>query len=123
MHRAPVIFWSTVLIIIGLAVFFYKWVQLDFPLVADKKTEAWTVQARLSFDANRRNIKATLNIPNVTPGYTQLDEYYISGKFGLNTNSDGDNKTAYWAIRKAQGRQTLYRAFKEPRVIYRIAEI
>lgn len=108
MHKAPVVFWSIVFIAIGLAVFFHKSIQLDFPLTADKETEVWTVQARLSFDANKRNIKATLDIPNVTPGYSQLEEYYISGKFGLNIKKNSDNKTANWAIRTAKGRQTLY---------------
>lgn len=108
MHKAPVIFWSIVFIIIGIAIFLHKSIQLNFPLSADQETEAWTVQARLSFDANRRNIKATLDIPDITPGYTQLEEYYISGKFGLNTHNHNDNKTANWAIRHAVGRQTLY---------------
>lgn len=108
MHKAPVIFWSVVFIVIGLAIFLHKNLQLDFPLTADKETEAWTIQAKLSFDADRRNIKAMLDIPNISPGYTKLDEYFISGKFGLNTKSSNDNKTANWAIRIAEGRQTLY---------------
>ncbi len=108
MHKAPVVFWSIVFIVIGLAIFLHKSIQLDFPLSADKETEVWTVQARLSFDANKRNIKATLDIPDTTPGYSQLEEYFISGKFGLNVKNNNDSKTANWAIRKAQGRQTLY---------------
>lgn len=108
MHRTPVIFWSVLFVVIGMAIFLHKTIQLDYPLAADKETEAWTVQARLSFDANKRNIKAMLYIPDVTPGYSKLEEYYISGKFGLNAKKSGDNKTANWAIRKAEGEQTLY---------------
>lgn len=108
MHRTPVIFWSAFFIFVGLAVFLHKTIQLDFPLSADQKTEAWTVQARLSFEANKRNVKAMLYIPDHTPGLSKLEEYFISGKFGLNTSESGDNKTANWAIRKAQGTQTLY---------------
>lgn len=108
MHKTPVVFWSIVLIAIGLSILLHKSIQLDFPLSSDKETEAWTIQARLAFDANKRNIKATLDIPDVTPGYTQLEEYFISGKFGLNVKNNDDNKTANWAIRKAEGNQTLY---------------
>ncbi|MDW3096236.1 MAG: inactive transglutaminase family protein [Gammaproteobacteria bacterium] len=108
MHRTPVIFWSVLFVVIGLAIFLHKSIQLDFPLSADKETEAWTVQARLSFEANKRNVKAMLYIPHVTPGYSKLEEYYISGNFGLNAKKSDDNKTANWAIRKAEGEQTLY---------------
>ncbi len=108
MYKAPVVFWSIVFITIGLAIFSYKSIQLGFPLAADRHTEAWTLQACLSFDANQRNIKAALDIPDITPGYTQLEEYFISGKFGLNVKDNQDNKTASWAIRNASGRQTLY---------------
>ena len=108
MHKAPVVFWSTVFIVIGLAIFLHKSIQLNFPLTADKDTEAWTIQARLSFDASKRNIKASLDIPSHTPGYSQLEEYFISGKFGLNVKLSNDNKTANWAIRHGDGQQTLY---------------
>ena len=108
MHRTPVIFWSVLFVAIGLAIFLHKSVQLDFPLSAEKETEVWTVQARLNFDANKRNVKAMLYIPHITPGYSKLEEYYISGKFGLNAKKSDDNKTANWAIRKAEGEQTLY---------------
>tara|TARA_R110002096_G_scaffold93181_2_gene210259 strand:- start:701 stop:2182 length:1482 start_codon:yes stop_codon:yes gene_type:complete len=91
-----------------MAIFLHKSIQLDFPLVPDKETEAWTVQARLSFDANKRNVKAMLYIPSLTPGYSKLEEYFISGKYGLNVKQSDDNKTANWAIRKAEGEQSLY---------------
>lgn len=108
MHKIVVIFWSIVLIAIGLAIFFHKTIQLGIPLSADKKTEVWTVQARLSFQSDNRNVKAKLYVPNVTPGFVKIDEHYISGNFGLNAKISGDNKTANWAIRKAAGEQTLY---------------
>ena len=108
MHKTPVIFWSIVIITIGVAIFLHKSIQLGMPLSPDQKTEAWTIQARLSFEANSRNIKASLAIPNVTPGYNKLEEYFISGNFGLNAKKSGDNQTANWAIRQAQGEQVLY---------------
>ena len=97
-----------VFIIIGLAIFLHKTIQLNYPLTTYNQTEAWTIQARLSFVTNKRNIKATLYIPDVTPGYSKLNEYFISGNFGLNVKEFDDNKTANWAIRKAEGEQTLY---------------
>lgn len=108
MQKTVVIFWSILLILVGLAIFLHKTFGLNIPRVADKQTEIWTVQARLSFESDKRNVKAKLFIPNVTPGFIKLSEHYISGNFGINAKFTGDNKTANWAIRKADGLQTLY---------------
>jgi len=108
MQRIHVIFWSIVFITIGVVIFLNKTIQLGIPLVANEKTEIWTVQARLSFASNERNVKASLWIPNITPGLIKIDEHFISGNFGLIENTKGDNKTANWAIRKADGEQSLY---------------
>lgn len=108
MHRIAVNFWSITLIVVGLAILAHKTLHLGLPLTSNEKTEIWTVQARLSFDSKNRNVKASLYVPNVTPGYVKLDEHYISGNFGLNAKMSGDNKTANWAIRKTDGEQVLY---------------
>ena len=108
MHKLAVRLWSIFFIAIGLAIFFYKVFQLNMPVQADETTQAWTIQARLSFVGNGKNIKARLAVPNITPGYIKIDEHYISGDFGLNAKIMGDNKIAEWAKRKAKGEQTLY---------------
>lgn len=108
MNRTSVTLWSIFFIVLGLAIFTHKAFHLNFPLSPDKQAETWTVQARLNFESFRRNVKATLQIPNVTPGYTKLDEHYISGDFGLRARVAGDKKSADWAIRKAEGVHTLY---------------
>lgn len=108
MNRTSVTLWSVFFVVVGLAIFAHKHIQLNFPLLPDQQAEAWTVQARLSFVSTRRNVKATLQIPNITPGYSKLDEYYISGDFGLQSQIKGDNKSADWAIRKAKGEHVLY---------------
>ncbi|MDH3610061.1 MAG: inactive transglutaminase family protein [Gammaproteobacteria bacterium] len=108
MHKLAVHFWSIVFIAIGLAIFAHKVFQLGMPVTPDATTETWTVQARLVFTGNGKNIKASMSIPNLTPGYIKINEHYISGDFGLNAKVKGDNKTAEWAKRKANGQQTLY---------------
>lgn len=108
MQKLAVRFWSIVFIAIGLSIFTHKVYQLDMPVTADAKTETWTVQARLAFTGNGRNIKTSMAIPNITPGYIKIDEHFISGDFGINAKLNGDIKTADWAKRKAIGEQTLY---------------
>ena len=108
MQRIHVMFWSIVFIAIGTAIFLNKTIQLGIPLAADENTEIWTIQARLSFDSNERNVKAKLWIPNTTPGFIKIDEHFISGNYGLIQNTKGDNRTANWAIRQAKKQQSLY---------------
>jgi len=108
MHKLAVRFWSILFIAIGLAIFAHKVFQLGMPITAGASTETWTVQARLAFTGSGKNIKASMAIPNLTPGYIKINEHYISGDFGLNAKLNGDNKTAVWAKRKASGQQTLY---------------
>ncbi len=108
MHKLAVHFWSIIFISIGLAIFAHKVFKLGMPITPDATTETWTVQARLAFIGNGKNIKASMAIPNITPGYIKIDEHYISGNFGLNIKASGDNKEAVWAKRKALGQQTLY---------------
>ncbi|MGH1537755.1 MAG: inactive transglutaminase family protein [Gammaproteobacteria bacterium] len=108
MHKLAVHFWSIVFIAIGLAIFAHKVFQLGMPIIPDATTETWTVQARLAFTGNGKNIKASMAIPNITPGLIKIDEHYISGNFGLHVKVKGDNKAAEWAKRKALGQQSLY---------------
>ena len=108
MHKIAVSFWSISIIILGLVIVIYKSITLSIPFTSSAETEIWTIQARLSFNTYGRNIKATLYVPNITPGYIKTSENYISGKFGLNAKHTEDNKTANWTIRKAKGYQTLY---------------
>jgi len=108
MHKLAVRFWSILFIAIGLAIFSHKVFQLGMPITPDAKTKTWTIQARLAFTCNGKNIKASMSIPNLTPGYMKINEHYISGDYGLNAKVNGDNKTAEWAKRKALGPQTLY---------------
>ncbi|MEJ2115254.1 MAG: UUP1 family membrane protein, partial [Gammaproteobacteria bacterium] len=108
MYKLAVRFWSIVFIAIGLAIFAHKVFQLGIPITPDATTETWTVQARLAFKGSGKNIKASMSIPNITPGYIKIDEHYISGDFGVNVGVTGDNKTVQWAKRKSLGQQTLY---------------
>ena len=108
MHKIVVQFWSIIFIAIGLAIFSHKVFQLGMPITPDASAETWTIQARLAFVGNGKNIKASMAVPNITPGFIKIDEHFISGDFGLNAKLKGDQKSAEWAKRKAYGQQTLY---------------
>lgn len=89
--------------------FAYKVFILGLPVLPGRTLDAWTVEARLDFTARSgRPIKAELLVPAAPQGFVVLDETFVSRGYGLNTRSDGVNRVAVWAIRRARGAQTLY---------------
>ena len=110
MNRAHLYGLTALLTAIGLGVFIYKAAVLGFPLLPQTETRVWTVQARFSVEAGRRPVKAVLQIPNGQPGFSILDENFVSRGYGLTLGEgeDDDAREARWAIRRAAGRHTLY---------------
>lgn len=99
---------ATFLCIIGCSLAFYKYHELGFPLVPKESTEAWTVEARISFQAHPGPTKVSFFIPGDMPGFTTLDEDFISSNYGLAIANNEDLRTAHWAVRRVAGEQVLY---------------
>ncbi|WP_372719976.1 inactive transglutaminase family protein [Immundisolibacter sp.] len=98
-----------VLVAAGGGLFLYKWSALGVPLQADNAIEAWTVEARIRFTARSgRPIKVHLAVPLRPPGFTLLDETFVSSGYGLSTAVREGDRQALWAIRRARGEQELY---------------
>ena len=110
MNRAHLFALTALLTSVGLGVFAYKAWVLGFPLVPEAEARVWTVQARFSIQAGRQPVKAVLQVPNGAPGYSILDENFVSRGYGLTLGEPetGGGREARWAIRQASGRQTLY---------------
>ena len=108
MSRAHLYVLAALLTLVGVGVFVYKSAVLGFPLAPEAETRVWTVQARFSIDAGRLPVKAVLQIPNGRPGFSILDESFVSRGYGLTLGEEQGEREARWAIRRAAGRQTLY---------------
>ena len=110
MNRAHLYLLSALLTLVGLGIFAYKAAVLGFPLLPETETKVWTVQARFSIEAGRQPVKAVLQIPTGQPGYSILDEKFVSRGYGLTLGEQDETggREARWAIREASGRQTLY---------------
>jgi hypothetical protein len=105
------------LTLIGLAIFAYKWKVLQFPVHPGADTQVWNVEAAITFEAGPTPVKVTLRLPTLTPGFTVLDENFVSRGFGVSTQQSAAGREAVWAVREAHGPQTLfYRAtiLKDP---------
>jgi len=96
------------LIFIGLGLFFYKALVLGFPLSPQKVSEVWNVEAHISFFAQNKPAKVSLFIPRTARRFAIVNENFISQGFGITTATEGGNRRAEWAIRKAKGKQILY---------------
>ncbi len=99
---------AALLTAIGLSMFVYKWQVLGFPVTDNQKTPIWTIETSIHFDSGPGSIKANLQIPTLTPGFRTLREYNVSKGFGFSLNYVSGGREAQWAVRRADGPQTLY---------------
>lgn len=105
-YRVPIL--ALLLAAAGIGMFLYKVQILGFPLKPDGQAAVWTVEARLSFDGGLGPVKANLHVPGLTPGFAILDENFISRGFGFTTRYVSGGRQVQWAVRQAEGPQTLY---------------
>jgi len=96
------------LAIVGLSVFMYKWQALDFPATRNQETSVWTIESSIHFDSGPGSIKVNLLIPTLTPGFRMLNENSVSRGYGFSLNYGSGGREAQWAIRRADGPQTIY---------------
>jgi uncharacterized protein with transglutaminase domain len=96
------------LAIVGLSVFMYKWQALDFPASRNQETSVWTIESSIHFDSGPGSIKVNLLIPTLTPGFRMLNENSVSRGYGFSLNYGSGGREAQWAIRRADGPQTIY---------------
>ena len=92
----------------GLTLFAYKAFVLGLPLRSDQTAEAWSVEATMRFQSGPGSIKVNLHIPTLTPGLMMVDEFHVSPGYGFNVNYATGGREAQWAIRRADGQQTIY---------------
>ena len=96
------------LTVVGLFIFGFKWQVLGFPLTDNQDTPVWTIEAEVSFDPGPGSIKVNLQIPTLTPGFRKLNENPVSRGYGFSHNYGSGGREAQWAVRRADGPQTIY---------------
>jgi len=99
---------AAMLALIGLSVFAYKWQVLGFPVSKDQETPVWTIESSISFESGPGSIKVNLHIPTLTPGFRTLNENSVSRGYGFSLNYGTGGREAQWAIRRTDGKQTIY---------------
>ncbi|RMG43034.1 MAG: hypothetical protein D6719_04610 [Candidatus Dadabacteria bacterium] len=108
MNRLHLLLVTGFLTACAISLFYYKAFILRFPILPDEESQAWIVEAHISFNARGRSVMAELFIPKNYDQFLIMDESFISRGYGLSTHTENLNRKALWSIRKAYGRQGLY---------------
>ena len=107
---------AALLVLVGLGVFLYKTLWLDFPLSPEAASDAWEVEVKVEFEAHGEPVRAELRVPASRTSLPILNEYFVSRGFGLTTTHVDNQRLAIWSRRQPDGLQTLYyRALVEMR--------
>ena len=99
---------TALLAAVGTAVFLYKWQVLGFPVSENQETPVWTIESAVRFNSGPGSIKVQLHVPTLTPGFRMLNENSVSRGYGFTLNYGSGGREAQWAIRRADGEQTIY---------------
>lgn len=100
---------ACVLALLGLSMALYKYFALGFPLLPNQKTEVWTVEAKVEFEANGAPVLVSLALPHEQQGISILDENFTTSGYGFAQLAQPDgSRRAQWTRREATGRQLLY---------------
>jgi len=108
MTKRHLTYLTLVLVFIGLAVFLYKAVVLDFPLVPKARYDIWHIEAHLSFVSGKDPIKVSMHIPRNSRQFALVNENFISRGYGVNVATEDGKRRVHWSIRSAKGAQNLY---------------
>lgn len=106
--RLPFYFAIFLLITAGLGLAVLRHVELGIPWLPGKQQPVWLVEARVDFMAMNEPVLASLNVPDMPPGFRVLSEQAASPGYGFSVVDEADNRRAEWSKRFATGPQTLY---------------
>jgi hypothetical protein len=109
------LYWLTgILTAIGISIFLYKILILNFPVTPDRLASAWRIEARIDFTARGAPVLGEFLVPRSTSARPVFNESMVAGGYGVSQRSVGDNRAEIFSIRRASGPQTLfYRAIIE----------
>lgn len=111
MRNRQVYIVASILTLIGLAIFAYKILVSEFPMMPGETTQAWDVEARFVFEGSDTPVKASTFVPRDRPGVHVQDIRVIAPGYGTSRQDNANNREITLATRKASGTQTLYVKF------------
>ena len=78
MNKTHLYVLAFVLAAVGLALFAYKVLALNFPLSPGAESYTWNVEAKINFEPGKEPVKVTLFTPRSTRRYAITNEAFVS---------------------------------------------
>src|SRR5690606_24312466 len=98
---SPLFWLVTGLLLVAAFIVYLKVDRLHMPLLPEQESGVWTVEARIDFTGRNGPAKVTFALPGDVPGFTLVNENFVSRGFGLNlTRSDGQRQ-GVWTLRRS----------------------
>ena len=108
MNRRHLYLLSGFLTAVGLVLFLYKILALDFPLIPETRTYVWDIEAHLTFEAGDTPVKIAMHIPRNSRRFAIVNENFISRGYGVEVSSEEGRRKVIW-ISSQPGRTKRYR--------------
>lgn len=96
------------LCLLGIGLFLFKTISLQYPLVPDATTRVWDVEVRIHFQPSGGPVKLRLFIPQGNSDLSITDEQFVSSGYGLGIKQRQGNRQALWTVRGIKGEQVIY---------------
>ncbi|MEF1340146.1 UUP1 family membrane protein, partial [Vibrio rotiferianus] len=96
------------LVAAGIALSVFRHQNYGVPWTPGETRQIWDVEARIEFNANGNEVKASLAAPHTQNGYTLIGESASSPGYGVSYVNTDSGRRAEWSIRQATGPQTIY---------------
>ena len=103
-------FYLSVILLVaaGIALSVFRHQNYGVPWTPGETRQIWDVEARIEFNANGNEVKASLAAPHTQNGYTLIGESASSPGYGVSYVNTDSGRRAEWSIRQATGPQTIY---------------
>ena len=106
--RIPFYLSIILLVVAGIALSVFRHQNYGVPWTPGETRQVWDVEARIEFNANGSEVKASLAAPHTQKGYTLIGESASSPGYGVSYVNSDSGRRAEWSIRQATGAQTIY---------------
>ncbi|EJN6826389.1 inactive transglutaminase family protein [Vibrio cidicii] len=106
--RIPFYLSIILLIVAGVTLSVFRHQTYGVPWTPGESRQIWDIEARIEFNAQGQEVKASLAAPNTQTGFTLISETASSPGYGVSYVNTDSGRRAEWSIRKASGAQTIY---------------
>jgi len=108
MWNRQVYFVACILAVVGVGVFFYKWLITGLPLHPGKMTTTWDIERQISFDADGGPVKVVIQVPGNAPTVNVLRERILALRYGISRSAKGGNRQVLLSLREGNGHQLIF---------------